>query len=278
MQNIQAIFKNNFLEMFKFKRYKIFSVWFRIIIFILMSPFILLATLLGVFFQIQIFGFKIAQVIPRYIKETIDENEVSAAAQFVVYIVAYPIKFFFDFLIAFQMVFLAVFYFFFVSMVYLASFGGVKYQPYLMEADGLVEKEVPTYKFPKIAEIIISGVMVLITVTLFIVYIVSITIVPNNRRMNMIAPKVSEYLIDKGYDKSYEIKESIYYTDRFQRDFGIAHIKHNGIDYYIQVYEHLPTETITLFEYQNFKYLGTHDESFVINLKKLTRRVKKLTK
>lgn len=273
MKNIQTVFKNNFLEMFKFKRYNIFSWWFRIIVTIIMLPVILVAALLGVFYQLGIFGLKIGQIVPKYIKETIDENEVTGAALFVVYFVAYPMKFFFDFFIALQMIFLALLHFWFVSFVYLASFGGIKYQPYLMEADGIVEKETPTYKLSWIVEVIISGIIVVVTALFVFVPMIQNSIAAKNERIEIVSQKVSTYLVAEGYEDSYEIKEAFYFSDSSKSHFAIVQIRHQGSDYFIQVFEYSATKTLTLSEYNGLKSSKSHDKRYKVNIKKLTEAI-----
>lgn len=273
MRDVQTVFKNNFFEIFKFKRYNIFSWWFRIIVTIIMLPFILVATILGIWYQLGIFGLKIAQIVPSYIKETIDENKVTGAALFVVYFVAYPIKFFFDFLIALQMIFLALQHFLFVSFAYIASFGGIKYQPYLVEADGIVEKETPTYKLSWVVEAIISAIIVVVTALFIFIPMINSSIAAKNERIDIVSQKVSTYLVDEGFEDSYEIEEAFYFTDSTKTHFAIVQIRYKGSDYFIQVFKTSVTKTLTLSEYNGLKNSNSHDKRHKMNTKKLTEAV-----
>jgi len=273
VKNIQTLLKNNFLEAFRFKRYSIFSWWFRIIVIFFMLPIIINTIFLGVWYQIIIFFFKLTQGIPKYIKETIDENKVSAAPLFVVYFIAYPIKFYFDLIIAFNIFFLSFLHLIFVSFAYVTSFGGIKFQPYLMEADGNVEKTAPTYRVPSIVEIVLTAVLSLIILLRIFIPMISLSIEANNERIDIVAERVSSYLVDKNFQDDYSIIEAYYFSDESKPDFAIVRIQHNGVDYFIQVYESNFTQTrqLTLTAYSNLKTSSSHDKRHSINANKLER-------
>lgn len=164
MKNIQSILKNNIIEGFQFKKYSIFSLWFQIIVFTLMSPIIFITVIIAIQYQILVFIYKLFEVPSKYIKDTINENKVSSAPLFVVYLISYPVKFYFDILIAIFLIILSFVHLFFVSFLYVSALGGIKFQPYLYESDGKVEKNSPSYKLSQYKQKVFSLVLVTVII------------------------------------------------------------------------------------------------------------------
>lgn len=274
MKNIQSIFKNNFFAAFSFKQYSIFSLWFRIIVIIVMIPFHAMTLFLGAWYQVGIFFFKLIQVPPKYIKQTIDENQVSSAPLFVVYLIAYPAKFWFDFLIALDMIFLAILHFFFVLSAFISSIGGIKFQPYLFEADGDVKKEAPTYRLPSIIEIALTVVIFLVILLGVLIPRITEAIEAGNERIEFIEPSVSYFLNYSGFDDDYSIIEAYYFSDDSRSDFAIVRIKHQNADYFIEVTgAYYLLNELTVLEYNDLKSTSSYDSRYSISANKIEQAV-----
>lgn len=275
MKNIQTIFKNNFLEAFSFKRYKIFKWWFAIIVGLIMSPFIIGTIFLGILNQIYIFFCKILESPSKYIKETIDENKIHPAPLFVVYLIAYPTKFFIDLLIALSMISMSIIYFFFVSYAYVMSLGGIKYQPYFFEADGNVSKEAPTYRMPTIAQIITALSLFVFIFSFIIVPTIVNNVRENNARHNFVAERFTTHLIKNDINNDYEIIDAYYFKEDTYLDYAIVSFRIAGVDKFVYLSnDSVYGLQINLLIYNSYFSETNNSSVYKLNTNKLAKLVR----
>jgi hypothetical protein len=129
-----------FLEIIKsyiaFFRYKNLWLGLSILMAIVLLPIHLLFLVLVIIYFIVYFLITIARVPTDFIKVTIEDNkEYHPAVQVVVFLIAYPSKFLFDFITSIQLVSLAWIFFLLEVVGYIGSLGYFKFQPFLMHAE-----------------------------------------------------------------------------------------------------------------------------------------------
>ncbi len=275
MVDIQNVFKSSLKEAILFKRYQAFSLGISIFLGIVLSPVYVLVAVISLIYQINIYLFKLFKEIASYIKETMYQENLPLALLIIIYIIVYPVKFIFDLLVITEMILLPVIHFIFVSILYIASLGGIKYMPYLYEASGNVWKMMPLKKI-HIAYQISATV---IAVVLLIVLISIPTMVKNAKVKQEKAVVASEmiavYLYYRGVEEPFEVKEVIYFENELMSSYFIAQIRYNGLERFLFFYEdNYSFEPITFLRYSNYKTMIYTSKKYKLKAAVIDKEVK----
>jgi hypothetical protein len=211
MKKYQDILSSTVSAYFRFNYYKIFSLWLRIIVLIILIPIHLFFIASVVFYAIVYFIITMTRVPAEFIRLTIDENkDHHPATQVIVYLVSYPYKFLFDFFTALQLTLLAWIFFFMQVSGYVGSLGNLVFQPFLMHATRDVSKPKTTFHFSRKQELIVLLGVIGIVVIFGIIGVI-----------NTIIEK------DKQYDDYANVAHFVLETQNMTDDFVIIEAYYN---------------------------------------------------
>lgn len=277
MVDTQKILKSTLKEAFTFKRYQAFSIWARIFLNIVLSPLYLLGIIITLIYQVNIYFYKLFYQIARYIKDTIEENNVHLSLMIIIYIITYPIKFLFDILVIGEMIILTIVHFIFVSVLYLASFGGIKYMPLIFEATTDVWKMIPLNKVKWFYEAIIAVLIVALLIFLMsIPRIVEVSKLKKEKTVDA-AEIINLYLNYRGVEGPYQVKEVFYFENEVISNYFIVQIRHTGMERFFLFYEdHFSLEILNYVKYENHKKIIYKSKKYKLNAKIINESVKKL--
>lgn len=264
MKKYFNIFAQSFFAYFKFNHYAIFPLWLKILLLILFIPFHFLFLFASLIFIIMYTFITMIRVPAEFIKHTIDENnEKHPATQVVVYLVAYPSKFFFDFTTATVLVFVAWVFLFSQVIGYVGSLGNFYFQPFLMQATTEVAKPKPTFKMTKKQEIICLIGIGTIFAVIGISALIS-NIVKNNRIYDEAVEAISTTVISENMQNGYIIS-GVFYEEATEQ--YVFHIRFSGNDIYFS-YIYGGASTISKTSYD-----ATANDGDQLNVKRISRRL-----
>lgn len=206
MQKFSELIRSVIKSYFNFNNYSIFSLPFRVLVILVLLPVHLMFIFLFSAYAILYFVIMMLRVPADFIRNIIDEDKnVTAAAQFVVYLVAYPSKFAIDLTTASLVAFLAWVYFFVGIYAYIGSLGNIKLQAFIMTAQPILYDQKPTYKFPRLFEILIFAFMVLSLIG-FGVYTIIVNVQANNQLHYDVANDIVDVLERENISAGYSVK------------------------------------------------------------------------
>lgn len=193
--------KNNSLVLklidlaFKFRSYKKFNLLNSFLIAITLSPFLFLAAYNAALYAINHFLIQTLLAPSQFLRERLDEFKAGQLPVTIVFFWAYPTKFFIDASIVFLMFFEAIYYFFFLSFLWVFSLGGVPFQPYYHQAETefLKTHKVNESVYPNWIQYTISTIYAIIIFGPLVVNLTTAAIEMNNFR-NIITDEISETL------------------------------------------------------------------------------------
>lgn len=278
MIDVQSIFKNTLIEAFSFKRYTIFN-WCLIILFIiLMLPIIIITVYLGILYAILIFIYKLLCIPSNYIKKTIEKINIQPVLLFIIYFVVYTVTFLFDLLDALILMVISVVHLFFVSFAYLMSLGGIKWQYFLIEADGRVQKPTPTYRMNMGAQFTFFGIIILLIGSVILSSSIIINVKEKNERIDYIAYYSADYLEKVNINTGFTVVGSYYLdsTSSLDQDFALIQIKVNDKDYFLHIQNdnsryYMPSR-ISMDQYVKYQNPSNY-EKYEVNIKDVQEKV-----
>ncbi len=267
MQKYQNIFKMTFKTYFSFENHKLFSKWFMVLVNVLLLPVHLGFLFFSILFEIMYLFIVVFRVPAEFIKTVIkEENDISAAAQFIVYLVAYPTKFAFDLLTAWQLIMLSIVYWFLQVFGLVGSLNGIQFQPFLMYAE-------ENHSHPK-TWIILSEtqeLFVTIGIALIIAFFFSISFIRSNLPKNELYDQVSEIIAftieEEDILIGYQIEEVLYIEDLNK---FVYIIRHSNVNRYFEASSRSDVTRIFQEDYDNY---SDNYEASSFNLAEINRRI-----
>lgn len=247
MQKYQDLIVALFKGYLKYNHYSIFSVWLRVLVWILMIPFHMMVILLGLLYVMIYFFIMMIRVPADFIKQTIDENKGNpAATQVIVYLFSYPSKFTFDVITAFSLTLLAWIFVFLQIFVFFGSLGNSRFQPFLLHATLDVYKPRPTYRLNRKIEILIGSIVI------FVLMVIAGSLyfvrqIRNDQELYLetsqaIANTIQNESISNGY-----VIESVYY--RKASEELLFSIRYGGMKYFFW-YQYGSVSELSQYDYQ----------------------------
>ncbi len=275
--DVQKILNSSLKEAILFKRYGAFSLGISIFLGIVLSPLYVLVAVLSLIYQVNIYLFKLFKEIAKYIKESIYQEDIHLSLLIIIYIIVYPVKFLFDLLVITEIIALAIIHFIFVSILYVASLGGIKYMPYLYEADANVWKMMPLKKIHLGYQILASAIAVTILIVLISVPAMVKTAKLKEEKAVVASEMITVFLYYRGVEEPYEVKEVIYFENELMSNYFIAQIRYNGIERFLFFYEgNYSFEPITFVRYSNYKTMIYNSKKYKLKASIINSEVKRL--
>ena len=132
-----GLYKSLVKEVLSGKQYKKLSLPIRILAYIAVFPFTVLSVFMAAFFYVYNFSFNVVSSGVNYLEQWLKNTKkgVAPLTEAVIYFIALPLIFFNHVLLSFFAVNFFILWFFSQCTFYVASLGGIKWQPYVTQAD-----------------------------------------------------------------------------------------------------------------------------------------------